>query len=361
MSNGEAGQSGGSVTLDQLVALNDEMAALVRAGIPLERGLIEAGRDLGGRLGAIAGELGGRLAEGERLPAALGRQAGRLPEVYRAIVEAGLRSGRLARALEGMAAIARGYAEARRAVGLALLYPLLVVLLAYALFLFFVTQIAPKFVVGFDSLRLAPVRPLVALAKAGEAVLYWGPIFPAALLILAIGWAISGRSTSLDGGAAGRLAGRIPGIGRMIGEFRSANFAELLALLVEHHVPLDEAVRLAADSSGDRAFRRSVGAFADRLRAGDASPESPAAGPGPLPPLLSWMLTAGHRQGTLALALRNASDVYRRRAQATADTLRAALPTFLMIAIGAGTVLLYGLVLFVPLSALWDELAVPTH
>ena len=46
MSTSELRPSGGPVTLDQLIALNDEMAALVRAGVPLERGLIEAGRDL---------------------------------------------------------------------------------------------------------------------------------------------------------------------------------------------------------------------------------------------------------------------------------------------------------------------------
>ena len=33
----------GSVSLDQLLALNDEIAALVRAGIPLEKGLTELG------------------------------------------------------------------------------------------------------------------------------------------------------------------------------------------------------------------------------------------------------------------------------------------------------------------------------
>ena len=49
------------MTLDHLIALNDEIAALVRAGVPLERGLAELGGDMPGRLGEIATALAERL------------------------------------------------------------------------------------------------------------------------------------------------------------------------------------------------------------------------------------------------------------------------------------------------------------
>ena len=40
---GELGpRPSGSITIDQLLALNAEIAALVRAGVPLERGLLVA-------------------------------------------------------------------------------------------------------------------------------------------------------------------------------------------------------------------------------------------------------------------------------------------------------------------------------
>ena len=45
MSQGELGARPlGPITIDQLLALNEEIAALVRAGVPLERGLLVAGR-----------------------------------------------------------------------------------------------------------------------------------------------------------------------------------------------------------------------------------------------------------------------------------------------------------------------------
>src|SRR3954468_5174792 len=104
---GGAGASG--ISLEQLIALNDEMVALVRAGMPLERGLRAAGRDLSGKLGRVTSSLGERMGGGQSLPGALAAEGDRFPKVYRAVVEAGVRSGRLASALEGLAGYARGY------------------------------------------------------------------------------------------------------------------------------------------------------------------------------------------------------------------------------------------------------------
>ena len=65
------GQSQGlssAITLEELTALNDEIAALVRVGVPLEDGLSRLGEDLPGRLGQLAS----RLADQLQLYCALG-------------------------------------------------------------------------------------------------------------------------------------------------------------------------------------------------------------------------------------------------------------------------------------------------
>ena len=54
-----------TITLDEIVALNDEMLALVRAGMPLEQGLADVAHDVRGNLGRISGMLAERMARGE--------------------------------------------------------------------------------------------------------------------------------------------------------------------------------------------------------------------------------------------------------------------------------------------------------
>ena len=113
--NSQAGNAG-AVTLEQLIALGDEMAALVKAGVPLEEGLTEFARDMPGQPGKLAKMLGERMSAGESLPHILASEPDQFPPVWRAVVEAGLKSGQLAAALESMSTTARRVAETRRLV-----------------------------------------------------------------------------------------------------------------------------------------------------------------------------------------------------------------------------------------------------
>jgi general secretion pathway protein F len=134
-SEGNAEKSGG-LSLAQLVALNMEIAALSRAGLPLEQGLRTTGEDFSGKLRSAMLGLSRRMESGASLTDALAVEGKSFPPIYRAVVHAGVRAGRLPAALESLAAFIRGYVDARRAVGAALAYPLVVVSLAYGLFLF---------------------------------------------------------------------------------------------------------------------------------------------------------------------------------------------------------------------------------
>lgn len=348
--------AGGHISLDQLIALNDEIAALVRAGVPLERGLVEVGTDFPGRLGDVMQRLGSRLGAGESLPQALTAEGGSLPPIYCAVVEAGLRSGRLSAALEGMGHFARGYTEMRRAIGLALLYPLLVFSLAYALFVLFVTQIAPRFVAEFEHARFPMFGAISLLNWLGQTAVYWGPAVPAVLLLIGLIWLSSGRASVLEPGRVDRLVRYVPWARGVLVASRSAGFADVLALLVEHGVPLPDAVRLAARATGDRELIAAGGEIAAAIQRGD-----PLRGtPGParvVPPVLRWLMVSGQGQAALISALRHAAETYRRRAQNRADMARTVLPTLLLVAIGAVVTLFYGLTLFVPLTALLSNLS----
>ena len=128
--------SGRPISLDQLLALNDEMAALVRAGIPLEQGLTALGHESPGKLGSLATRLADRLRAGENLAEILQRDELMFPPAWRSVVLAGIRSGHLAAALEGLSQTVRRAAEFRRSIAASLIYPFIVVAIAYGFLLF---------------------------------------------------------------------------------------------------------------------------------------------------------------------------------------------------------------------------------
>jgi type II secretory pathway component PulF len=112
--------------------------------------------------------LGRRLGRGESLVDALDAERQSIPPLYRAVVEAGTRAGRLPVALEGIARYVRGYSEARSAIGLALWYPVLVLSLAYGLFIGMAVLFAPRFLIAFESLGLVVIEPLRWLERIGR-------------------------------------------------------------------------------------------------------------------------------------------------------------------------------------------------
>ena len=111
--------------LDDLILLNREIAALVKAGVPLELGLRGLAGSVGTRLGQLSERLSKRLAMGQSLPDALAEEGPAVSPVYTAVMEAGLASGRLPEALESMAVSGQVLQETRRRVWLAILYPAL--------------------------------------------------------------------------------------------------------------------------------------------------------------------------------------------------------------------------------------------
>jgi general secretion pathway protein F len=287
----------------------------------------------------------------------LNHHPGSFPPVYRAVVEAGIRAGRLSAALESVASSARRLAETRRMIVAAFLYPLLVFLLAWGLFVFFVTQIAPALLPPLESFD-APARHFVAgLVQIGHSSRYWGPVVPAIVVAAALVWfSRTGRSMLLGSDSGGALLGHLPWMAAMLRSFRIAAFTDVLATLVQQEVPLGEGILLAAEAVGDRKILATSKEIAAAIERGD-SPERSPPGRSSFPPLVDWLVRSGHGRGTLRDALRHASDIYYRRASRQAMAARVLLPTLSIAVIGGGITLGYAVLLFGPWMSLLYSLA----
>lgn len=352
-------RSVGTVSLDQWIALNDEMLALVHAGVPLDRGLVQAGREMSGPSRALATNLGNRMARGESLEQALDAEGHHLPELYRAVISAGVQSGRLANALEGMATFARGVAETRRAIGLALFYPMVVMTIAYGFFVGFVLVILPRFVDAFELFRLHIPRSVRWMSWLNENALFWVPIFPILLLVFGVAWTMSNRASRIRPSRLNGLLGWVPGLGSILRNAQAATVADVLALLVQEGIPLTRALPLAGRASGDSRTEREADELAAAIVRGESFPADFFTRPGAFPPLLRWVLATAPQRSDLPAAMRNAGRTYRARAVRKAESIRALLPATMLLGLGALAVLFYAMAVFGPMASLWYELGSP--
>ena len=350
MSAGSLNAAG--LSLEQLVALNDEMAALVRAGVPLEQGLEGVGSEMPGRIGDIAVEIGRRMRDGESLPQILASDSHQFPPVWCAVVEAGIRSGRLSSALESLSTTARRVGEFRRWVAVAWVYPLIVMIVAYLLFIFLVTWITPRTYEAI--LSLTPQHAVMAgyLYRIGQSAAIWGPLIPLIAVIAGVvQWHRSGRAIWLErrGGWTADSKGRacMPTARRVLRVSRVATFAEILAMLLDHFVPMPEAVALAADASGDPNLRdgaRQLGQLVAEGHNFTSRDQLPSA----FPPMIGWLLVSGTQRSQLTHALRVSAENYRKRAANAATWNATYLPLVLTALVGGFVTLLQALAVFGP-------------
>ncbi len=348
-----------SISLDQLIALNDEIAALVRAGIPLELGLKHLGADMPGRAGAVATVLSAEMERGDPLADVLQRHPESFPRVYRAVVTAGARSGNLSAALESVTSSARRLAEIRQLVVASAIYPLMVFLVAWVLFLFFLRKVTPTFLLVFEDYDIRGTSLLRQLVELGGSMQYWGPAVPAAVILLAVVWILGTNRANLIGSRSmDRLLGWVPLLGAMLRSFRVAAFADILTLLASHEVPLDEGVVLAAEAVGDRRMMETSREIAEAIGRGEQF-SLRSTGKSPFPPFLDWLIQSGQQRGSLLPALRHASDSYYRRALRQASVAKIVLPTAMIVTVGGGVTLTYALLLFGPWVSLMHAMARP--
>jgi len=355
--NAQAGGNGGTPALADFIALNEEIAALVHARVPLEQQLARLGRELPGAAGSLAQRLSERLAAGESLDEAVAAEGRTLPAAYRATIVAGLQSGRLAGALEALVDSASRMADLRRVTGLAIIYPMLLIVVASVLFGLMVTQFVPQ----FEWLRKPSFGFLAELAHSPTLVWSLAVALSVATFLWAVlWWRRSGRANVSSTAGMGIFAG-LPWVRRARYYSRSATFAELLQLLVNQDLPLDRALVLAADATDDQRLGAAAGRLASRVQSGEAGAELLSAGRDAqfqeIPPLVRLALSQSSNRALLISGLRQAAEVYRDRATYAAEWYTEFMPMLLTLIIGGAVTLCFALLVFWPYTSMLQELS----
>lgn len=348
------------VKLNELIALNDEILALVRAGVPLDRGLASFAPELPGRLREQVERLSERLAAGETLSAVLADPTWKAPAHYQAVVAAGCRAGRLEAALEGLAASARRQRDSLRRAVTAAVYPFFVAATAYASTVFLFMSVLPVVVETTHDMTGPPPAALTALATFAGAPWPWF-VAPALAAAAGFGW-WSWRTdrplaepSSPDGERAGkRSSGRGRARWNAARLDRLATFADVLALLLENSTPTAEAVELAGRAAGGRAFPAAGERLAERLRRGESIVHDP---PEPLGAWVVWLI-AGESPNR-AESLRIAAAQFRDEAAARRRRMARFAPLAATLLGGAVVVTFYALAMIYPLSRILHTLARP--
>ncbi len=354
-SSGSNGTSvGGRLSGAEALELSAQLAGLAAAGLPLAPSLAALAEELPrGRLRRSMRDLARGLGSGQLLGEAIDGQEGRIPPHLRGLVVAGVKSGRLGEVLGEFANYSAIGAELRRRLWLRLAYPLLTTLMTLSVFAFVGAFVLPQFEAVFNDFGLTVPRvTMLWMRLMHRTAAIWPTLAGLAGLLLA--GALAAR-LFLPPATIRSLVARVPILGGISWWTSLAEFCHLLGLLLEHRLPMPEALRLAGEGVQNSGLEAVSRLMADDAEEGKTLAESMAlrrAFPPRLPRLIRW----GENQGSLPELLHMAGDLFAARASAQATTAATAATLACFFLVLTGLVLVFG-GLLLPLLMLINRLS----
>lgn len=330
-----------------LALFTRQMATLVRAGVPLDEALNALAQQAEkGRIKGMVLAVRARVLEGHGLAAALAEYPRVFDEMYRATVAAGEQSGRLDVVLERLADYAEGSQQIGQKVMLALLYPLILSLVALAAVMFLLAYVVPQVVEVFTGMGQELPWLTRAMIAVSDFIRGWWAI----LLLMVVAAAAAFSSLMRVPAARYRwhqLILRTPLVGRLVRGVNIARFARTLSMLVASSVPMLDALRIASQVVELLPLRGVVDQAVVRVREGGSLNSALAEGR-QFPPMMLHLIANGEMSGKLEQMLDRAAEAQERELESLRGALLGVFEPLVILMMG-GIVLVIVLAILLPI------------
>jgi len=284
--------------------------------------------------------------EGHNLADALAAFPGAFPNLYRASIFAGEQSGRLDVVLERLATHTEDRQGLQQRIGLALIYPVILLVVSLLIVMFLFTYVVPKVVKVFeDTGQQLPLltRAFITLSDFLQDYGLWllagtaGLVLAASLLLRR-----AGPRYLVD-----RRLVRWSWTRRLVRGLNTTRMARTLAIMVGSGVPLLTAMSASAGVIVNRVMRDAMQKAAEEVEEG-VSLSRALARSGYFPPILVQMVASGEASGQLDVMLEKAATAQERELETRIAVLVGLFEPMMILLMGA-IVLLIVLAILLPI------------
>lgn len=342
----------GRVSARRLATSYQQLADLLRAGVPLLRGLQLLGRGKADpRLAATWSQVADDVTDGARLADAMARHERVFPAVQVAIVRAGERGAFLEQALSRLGAFLNRQAELRSRMVGSLIYPALLLVGGIAVMTLAMIFLVPKFRPQFARIEI-PFATRLLFGISDLFVVWWPIVVPASIAAI-VGLVIAWRRPAPRRLLADAVL-RVPKLGALVRSVAVARVTRVLGTLLENGIPLLQSMQTARDAAGHPRLAEAFDRAIEAVRGGE-SLATPLSASGFFEEDIVEMISVGESANNLAQVLVTIADTLEARVDRSM-TLMARLLEPLLLMLLAGGVLFIFLSLVMPLMSLSSKL-----
>jgi type IV pilus assembly protein PilC len=321
------------VSQREFIVFNQELATLLKAGMPLVQSLDILRRRVENPVfKSVLDDIHDRVRSGSSLSEAFAAQHGLFPGVYQATLMAGEKSGTLEPVLRRYVSYVKVLSGVRRRTLSALVYPAILVALSLVVVSIIVFKVVPEFAsfyAQFGRELPASTRLLVAVSTF---VTEWLPLLltaAAGVVVAVVSWLQRpGQRARFD-----QLVLKLPLLGPTARKFSVSQAARTLATLLGGGLPLVNALEISAQSVGNQYMARELARTERQVREGRALAAA-MTDSGAFPDVAIKMVEVGESTGALQDMLTSLADFYDEENETNLTRFVATVEPTLLIVMG---------------------------
>ncbi|CED72606.1 general secretion pathway protein F [Aliivibrio wodanis] len=295
------------ISVNDLSLITRQLATLVQAGMPLEE-CLKAVAEQGEKAHIRSMMMGVRskVIEGYPLAESFGEYPHVFDDLFCSMVAAGEKSGHLDTVLNRLADYAENRQKMRSKLQQAMIYPIMLTLIAIAVISFLLATVVPKIVDQFVQMGQGLPTVTEILLAASNFVVHWGLLVVVAVVLVIVGvkWLLTKPHLRL---AWDKKILRLPVIGKVVRGLNTSRFARTLSICTSSAIPLLDGMKVAADVMSNKYFKQQVLEAADNVREG-ASLRISLEQTKLFPPMMLHMIASGEQSGELEQMLTRSAD-----------------------------------------------------
>jgi type IV pilus assembly protein PilC len=329
-----------------------QLATLIDAGLPLLRGLnVLSKQERDAVLKTTINKLADSVQGGSTFSEGLAQHPRIFNDLYVNMVKAGELGGVLEVVLTRLAEFQEKAQKIKNKVVAAMVYPLIVLVLAVGIMTFLLVFIVPRFEAIFHDMLGDKPLPAITVFVIGVSSFvqnHWA-ILVGLLVALALGYKVLARTRGgqnfLD-----RVKLRAPLFGDLIRKTAISRFSRTLGTLVTSGVPILQALTITRETAGNSVIARAISQVHDSVKEGE-SIVLPLETSGAFPPMVISMIDVGEETGQLPEMLLKIAEVFDDEVDNSVAALTSLLEPVMIVflALLVGTIVI---ALFMPLISI---------
>ncbi|MCC3299257.1 type II secretion system F family protein [Arthrobacter caoxuetaonis] len=293
-------------------------------------------------------------AEGMKMSEAMAQYPYIFPQLMTETLHAGEEGGFVAKAAAQAADDLEAADDQRAKLKKAMTYPMVILVLSAAIFVFMMMYVVPKFGGLYDELSggTAELPKITQMVMAASDQMIWAVPTVVITGIIAGIWYRRNSQEQKVREFIDPLKFKLPIFGGLFRKIALAKFCSVLASLTENRVHEIQALTITAGSVGNVAMEKAILAARDGKLRGESIVEPLSKEP-LFPKLLIQFMAIAEETGGMAKSLRAVGRLYERDADATTNNMEALIQPIFLIGI-AVMVLIIALAVYLPYFSMGD-------